>query len=282
MSIIAPSFCAAAAGRRRSPACPATRASTSWPSADGISIALQCKLHFSRPVGNKAVQEAHAAADFAEASHAGVVTNARLHPLGRGFGREARRAASCTTPSCRGLDPARSEAQAACRSVIGEHNRKRGLRCASAMAIRQNSQIGAGCMVARVVDRRVPGHRGACRSTCRCRSSPGSVAFTIVGLPDKAVAEARERVRAALIASGLALPAQAHHRQPRAGRPAQGGQPLRPADRARRDGGDRRDPGRRARRLSRCSASSRSTARITPVAGRAAGGDRRQWRAASA
>src|SRR5690606_34066881 len=31
-------------------------------------------------------------------------------------------------------------------------------------------------------------------------------AFTIVGLPDKAVAESRERVRAALSAMGLALP----------------------------------------------------------------------------
>jgi len=38
--------------------------------------------------------------------------------------------------------------------------------------------------------------------------SPGAVAFTIVGLPDKAVAESRERVRSALIASGLALPAK--------------------------------------------------------------------------
>ncbi|WP_238119864.1 MULTISPECIES: YifB family Mg chelatase-like AAA ATPase [unclassified Xanthobacter] len=36
----------------------------------------------------------------------------------------------------------------------------------------------------------------------------GLPAFTIVGLPDKAVSEARERVRAALIASGLALPAR--------------------------------------------------------------------------
>lgn len=34
----------------------------------------------------------------------------------------------------------------------------------------------------------------------------GAVAFTVVGLPDKAVTEARERVRAALVASGLALP----------------------------------------------------------------------------
>lgn len=36
--------------------------------------------------------------------------------------------------------------------------------------------------------------------------APGIPAFTIVGLPDKAVAESRERVRAALIASGLSLP----------------------------------------------------------------------------
>ncbi|MBV9953886.1 MAG: YifB family Mg chelatase-like AAA ATPase, partial [Pseudolabrys sp.] len=38
--------------------------------------------------------------------------------------------------------------------------------------------------------------------------APGLPAFTIVGLPDKAVSEAKERVRAALIASGLALPAR--------------------------------------------------------------------------
>lgn len=36
----------------------------------------------------------------------------------------------------------------------------------------------------------------------------GLVAFTIVGLPDKAVAESRERVRSALAALGLALPAK--------------------------------------------------------------------------
>lgn len=38
--------------------------------------------------------------------------------------------------------------------------------------------------------------------------SSGLVAFTIVGLPDKAVAESRERVRAALHSMGLALPAK--------------------------------------------------------------------------
>jgi magnesium chelatase family protein len=38
--------------------------------------------------------------------------------------------------------------------------------------------------------------------------SSGIVAFSIVGLPDKAVAESRERVRAALTGCGLALPAR--------------------------------------------------------------------------
>ncbi len=38
--------------------------------------------------------------------------------------------------------------------------------------------------------------------------APGLPVFNIVGLPDKAVSEAKERVRAALIASGLALPAR--------------------------------------------------------------------------
>src|SRR5499433_681843 len=37
---------------------------------------------------------------------------------------------------------------------------------------------------------------------------PGLPAFHVVGLADKAVSEARERVRSALIASGLALPAR--------------------------------------------------------------------------
>lgn len=38
--------------------------------------------------------------------------------------------------------------------------------------------------------------------------APGKVGMHIVGLPDKAVAESRERVQAALHASGLALPAK--------------------------------------------------------------------------
>jgi magnesium chelatase family protein len=40
----------------------------------------------------------------------------------------------------------------------------------------------------------------------QCQIAPGFVGFTVVGLPDKAVAESRERVRAAISALGLALP----------------------------------------------------------------------------
>jgi magnesium chelatase family protein len=38
--------------------------------------------------------------------------------------------------------------------------------------------------------------------------TPGMPAFSIVGLPDKAVSEARERVRAALTAMSIALPSK--------------------------------------------------------------------------
>jgi magnesium chelatase family protein len=40
----------------------------------------------------------------------------------------------------------------------------------------------------------------------QCHIQPGSPGFTIVGLPDKAVGESRERVRAAISAMGLSLP----------------------------------------------------------------------------
>jgi len=40
----------------------------------------------------------------------------------------------------------------------------------------------------------------------QCQVAPGLPAFNIVGLPDKAVAESRERVRAAIAALGLSLP----------------------------------------------------------------------------
>src|ERR1039457_3498544 len=67
--------------------------------------------------------------------------------------------------------------------------------------------------------------------------APGLPAFNIVGLPDKAVSEAKERVRAALVASGLALPARriTINLAP-ADLPKEGSH----YDRARADGGDRR------------------------------------------
>ncbi len=46
---------------------------------DGVRIVLQCKKH-SKPVGNKAVQEALAAMKFEDAEIAAVVSNARFTP----------------------------------------------------------------------------------------------------------------------------------------------------------------------------------------------------------
>jgi hypothetical protein len=66
----------------------------------------------------------------------------------------------------------------------------------------------------------------------QCAVTPGMPAFSLVGLPDKAVSEARERVRAALQALSIALPIQADHRQPVARRPAEGRLAFRPAHRA--------------------------------------------------
>ena len=42
----------------------------------------------------------------------------------------------------------------------------------------------------------------------QCATSPGMPAFSVVGLPDKAVSEARDRVRAALSALSIALPSK--------------------------------------------------------------------------
>ncbi len=81
------------------------------------------------------------------------------------------------------------------------------------------------------------------------RISPGQHVFAIVGLPDKAVAESRERVRNALHAIGLGLRVDAHHSQSCAGRSTQGGQPFRPADCARADGGDGGDLAGRHQRV---------------------------------
>lgn len=42
----------------------------------------------------------------------------------------------------------------------------------------------------------------------QCATAPGMPAFSIVGLPDNAVSEARDRVRAALTALSIALPSK--------------------------------------------------------------------------
>ena len=89
----------------------------------------------------------------------------------------------------------------------------------------------------------------------------GLPAFTVVGLPDKAVAESRERVRAALGRAGPRAAGEAHHRQSGAGRSAQGRQPFRSADRAGTAGGDGRAAGATSSRAMSRWASWRSTAR---------------------
>jgi magnesium chelatase family protein len=90
--------------------------------------------------------------------------------------------------------------------------------------------------------------------------APGQAGMQIVGLPDKAVArEPRARAGGALTPPAVDAGEEGDG-QPGAGRPAQGRQPLRPADRARPDGGARRHS--RATRWPAmwCSANSGSTA----------------------
>ena len=56
--------------------------------------------------------------------------------------------------------------------------------------------------------------------------APGLPVCHIVGLPDAALSEARERVRGAHPELRLRVPAVAHHGQPRARGPAQAGRRL--------------------------------------------------------
>ena len=67
--------------------------------------------------------------------------------------------------------------------------------------------------------------------------------------------------------AGPGAAAAAHHRQPLAGRPRQGGQPLRPADRARPAGRHGRDPAGKPGAMSWRWANWRSTARSRRVPG---------------
>ena len=72
----------------------------------------------------------------------------------------------------------------------------------SATFAHEQGQHGPACRY-----RGVRGHRSRAVDV-QVQVAPGLPAFNVVGLPDKAVSEARERVRAALVASGLALPAR--------------------------------------------------------------------------
>ena len=105
-------------------------------------------------------------------------------------------------------------------------------------------------MLARVTTFALDGVDEPPRRGSRSTSAAGLPAFTVVGLADKAVREARERVRAALVNSGFEFPQRADHRQPRAGRPAQDRAGLRPAARGRAAG--RRRPARARRRSTGC------------------------------
>ena len=97
----------------------------------------------------------------------------------------------------------------------------------------------------------------------------GCRAFTVVGLADKAVREARERVRAAITNCGFVFPDGAHHGQPRAGVPAQGRAGLRPAAGHRGPGGERSSA---PQTLAGC-----AIAGELSLAGRGAADPRRAW-----
>jgi magnesium chelatase family protein len=78
----------------------------------------------------------------------------------------------------------------------------------SALTVRLGADLGAGLgMVQRVATVAFEGIEVR-PVDVQVQVAPGMPAFAIVGLPDKAVSEARERVRSALIASGVALPAR--------------------------------------------------------------------------
>ena len=114
--------------------------------------------------------------------------------------------------------------------------------------------------------RRLSGHRG--RSGRRAGADDAGQAGVQHRRPARQGGGREPRAgarRTARLRPGAA--AEAHHRQPRARRPAEGRQPLRPADRARADGGDGRRRLRCASPSMWCSANWRSTGAITPVAG---------------
>ena len=77
-------------------------------------------------------------------------------------------------------------------------------------------------MLAKAITCAIVGLEGAVVET-EVDISPGLPAFNIVGLPDTAVQEARERVRAAIRNSGYEFPNAPHYGEPGPGRPQEGG-----------------------------------------------------------
>ena len=96
--------------------------------------------------------------------------------------------------------------------------------------------------------------------------APGLPVCHIVGLPDAALSEARERVRGAIRNAGFEYPLAPHHRQPRAGRPAQARRRVRPGHRHRHPGRVGPDPAAAAGR-GRCSGELSLGGSVQPVPG---------------
>ena len=94
----------------------------------------------------------------------------------------------------------------------------------------------------------------------------GLPAFTIVGLPDTEVKEANDRVRAAIQNAASTFP-PTHHRQPGAGRPAEGIRTLRLADRAGHPGRLEANPLRAPGRAMNLPASLSLSGELRPVRG---------------
>ena len=111
----------------------------------------------------------------------------------------------------------------------------------------------------------------ATRSPWRWTCAAGCPRSRSSGLPDRAVRESRERVRAAVQNSGLEFPHEAPHREPRARARAQGRPGLRPRDRG----------GRCSRRAARCRPRRSSGTRASAASSRSAascGRSAARWR----
>jgi magnesium chelatase family protein len=85
------------------------------------------------------------------------------------------------------------------------HARLQSLARKACIAAVSNMMFGGGSMVSRVSTVAFQGIEGV-PVDVQVMIGPGKINMHIVGLPDKAVAESRERVQAALHASGLAMP----------------------------------------------------------------------------